>query len=61
MRGLWALIHPFPVAMTVLAAVLFAVIAARGAPALGPLALLFASVLLSQIAGYNQPLTRGKG
>jgi len=49
-RALWALLHPFPVAMTVLAAMLFAVIAARGAPPLGPLALLFGSVLLSQVA-----------
>lgn len=49
-RALWALLHPFPVAMTVLAALLFAVIAARGAPPLGSLALLFGSVLLSQVA-----------
>jgi geranylgeranylglycerol-phosphate geranylgeranyltransferase len=48
--GLLALTHPFPVAMTVLAAMLFAVIAARGAPPAGALALLFGSVFLSQVA-----------
>jgi 4-hydroxybenzoate polyprenyltransferase len=50
LRALYTLIHPFPVATTVLAAVLFAVIAARGAPPAGRLALLFCSVCLSQVA-----------
>jgi 4-hydroxybenzoate polyprenyltransferase len=49
-HALWMLIHPFPVAMTVLAAMLFAGIAVRPALPAGPLALLFCSVLLSQIA-----------
>jgi 4-hydroxybenzoate polyprenyltransferase len=48
--GYLALLHPFPVAMTVLAAGLFAAIAARGLPPLGPLGWLLLSVLLSQIA-----------
>ncbi len=50
LRGYLALLHPFPVAMTVLAAGLFAVVAARGTPPLGRLAWLLASVLASQIA-----------
>jgi 4-hydroxybenzoate polyprenyltransferase len=49
-RGHLALLHPFPVVMTVLAAILFAVIAAHGIPAPGALGLLIASVLLTQIA-----------
>jgi 4-hydroxybenzoate polyprenyltransferase len=49
-RGYLALLHPFPVAMTVLAAGLFAVVAARGAPQAGPLGWLLLSVLLSQVA-----------
>jgi 4-hydroxybenzoate polyprenyltransferase len=49
-RGYLALLHPFPVAMTVLAAGLFAAVAARGAPPAGPLAGLLLSVLLSQVA-----------
>jgi 4-hydroxybenzoate polyprenyltransferase len=49
-RGHLALLHPFPVIMTVLAAVLFAVIAAHGSPPPGALGLLIASVLLTQVA-----------
>src|SRR5690242_13831761 len=49
LAGLLALCHPLPAALTVLATLVFAVIAARGAPAAGPLALLFASVALSQV------------
>jgi 4-hydroxybenzoate polyprenyltransferase len=50
LRGYAALLHPFPVAMTVFAAALFAVVAARGRP--DPLAMgwLVLSVLLSQVA-----------
>ena len=49
-RGHLALLHPFPVIMTVLAAVVFAVIAAHGSPPPGALGFLTASVLLTQIA-----------
>ena len=49
-RGHLALLHPFPVVMTVLAAILFAGIAAHGSPPPGALDLLIASVLLTQIA-----------
>ena len=48
--GYFALLHPFPVAMTVLAAGLFAAVAARGLPPLGSLGWLLLSVLLSQVA-----------
>lgn len=49
-QGYFGLVHPFPVGMTVLAALLFAGLAARGTPPPGALGWLLLSVLLSQVA-----------